>query len=51
MNEENIKSYMKQFNASREVATEELDEILKDYYRIQEEAMQEVYRDIIKSSY
>lgn len=49
--EKDIQSYMTQFNVNKEIAIKEIEEILKDYCNEQKKQMQEVYQDIIKSSY
>ena len=49
--EEDISSYIKQFNVSREVAIKEIEEILLDEYKKNEEELAEVYKDIIRGSY
>lgn len=51
MTEDDIKSYMEQFYVDRETAIKQINEALKNYYKNQEKAMQEVYKDIIKSSH
>ncbi|HDK7194867.1 TPA: hypothetical protein PTV74_003174 [Clostridium botulinum] len=47
MSEKDIESYMQQFNVDRATAIQEIDEIFK----IQAKEMEEVYQDIIRSSY
>ena len=49
--EKDINSYIKQFNVSREVAIKEIEEILLDEYKKNEEELAEVYKDIIRGSY
>ena len=47
MTEEDIKSYMEEFNVDRETA---IDEIY-DYYDEKDREMQEVYDDIVRSTH
>lgn len=51
MNEDDIKSYMKQFSVDRETAIKEINEVLEEYYQKQDSEMQKVYEDIIRSSH
>ncbi|APH21070.1 TPA: hypothetical protein ACXDAY_002175 [Clostridium botulinum] len=47
MSEQDIESYMQQFNVDKATAIQEIDEIFK----IQTKEIEEVYEDIIRSSY
>ncbi|MCR3759179.1 hypothetical protein KYB31_09275 [Clostridium felsineum] len=49
--EEEIQSYMNQFNVSRKIAIKQINIFKKEYDLEQREAMQEVYEDIIKESH
>lgn len=51
MTEEDIKSYMKQFSVNRDTAIKEIKNTLDYYYKEEDKKIQEVYHDIIKSSY
>ena len=46
-----IKSYMKRFNVSRTTAIEEMKEFLKDYCKIREESVREMYEGTTISSH
>ena len=51
ISEQEIESYITQFNVTREQAIKEISNILEEYYMDKEDAMQEVYEDIKRSSY
>lgn len=51
ISDEDISSYMKEYNASKITAIKEMYLSLLMYYQEQEEALQEVHSDIIRSSY
>ena len=49
--ENDITSFIKQFNVSREIAIREIAEISLEEYKKSEKEMEEVYDDIIRDSY
>lgn len=51
ISEEDINSFIKDFGLNRAIAIERIAECFEEEYRRQEDAMQEVYEDIIRSSY
>lgn len=51
ISDEDISSYMKEYNASKITAIKEMYLSLLMYYQEQEEALQEVHSDIIRNSY
>lgn len=51
ISDEQIVSYIAQFDVNRDTAIREIYLSMIEHYKQQEEAMQEVYSDIIRSSY
>lgn len=51
ISEQDIESYMKQFKTNREDTIKEITELLEEYFKDEEKAIQEVYADIKRSSY
>ena len=51
ISEQDIESYMRQFGTSREETIKEITELLEEYFKDEEKAMQDVYADIKRSSY
>ena len=51
ISENDINSFMKDYNLTRKIAIERMAEALVEHYKKEEEALQEVYDDIIRSSY